>query len=1206
MLSIFGFSLLQSQAQVPQINEFLAVNVKGAVDEDGTVQPWIEIYNPQVYRPGFPAVVSMAGYKLTDGTTTWNFPTVQIMPDDRLLVWASGKNRTVVTAPLHTNFTIPATGGTLSLLNSANTVVSSFINYPAQTADVSWGRDISDVNTTVSPPATSVVGDKTAVGFYKTPTPGEANNFTGDGVAGEVVFSIPSKAFASTDTMSLTLTPAVADPDAVIRFTLSTTNATVAASIPSATSPIYTTPLNITATTLVRARIFKTGKLPGATGTRGYLLLNANAVSFTSTMPIVVVSNFTGTIPDDGDQAAYMWVWEPAAPDNLSRFSNAPTIFNRTVIDKRGSSTIGNAKPSLNLETRGQSNDEEEDIAFLGMPEHSDWVLYAPFSFDPSLLHNPFMYALSNNIGRYAVRNKPVEMFVKSTSGALSFTNLASGDYYGVYNVMEKIRRNSDRVDIKKLEMYDNDPVSKTGGYIWKVDRIDAGDTGFTTGGQTMAFYYPKERELKSPQRDPQEQYLASATATVGYIAGFNAALQKTTFTDPVLGYAPYLDVDAAIDHHLLNVWSFNVDALRLSGFWTKDRGGKMYPGPIWDFDRTLSSTDGRDANPKMWRSNSGDLGTDFFNYIWWNRLFRDPDFYQKYIDRWQSLRRDGAFAPTAINGLLDDLNSQMSAEAVARDLKRWNNAKRSWTVAMGALNPVTTASQAAEVQRLKDYLQVRATWMDTQWVAPPATVTASGYVSPGTQVTLTGPAAGTIYYTTNGTDPRPGGGAAPGAGATAYTGPITISANTTLRARVYNAAFTALTGANNPPLVSKWSGSLDRTYTIDPLAVPGDIVISEINYHPSDPTPAELAINAGWGDKDFEFVEIRNVSGHIVSLNAAGFTAGITYPFTGAASRSLGVGETLVIAANPAAFAARYGAAVTPVGPYSGDLANSSETITLTSSLNLPIASVTYSDKWAPTTDGGGFSLVVFNLNPDDVNAGAAWKASAAANGSPGAWDAASLAFTAGPDVTSGGALTLSGTVLGNLSAGAPVWAWSKTSGPGNVTFGTAGALATTATASQNGTYILRLSLTYNGVTSYDELKAVISSTVETLDTWLAAHPGIGTAADDFEKDGRNNLEEFAFNTDPSVPNGGEPPVFTIENDKMVVTYPRRKAGSGVAYSVEISNDLGTFRLPKAGELTEVITGDDGVMETVKVTDTVTRTAEPRRFLRLKMVTIP
>ncbi len=39
-------------------------------------------------------------------------------------------------------------------------------------------------------------------------------------------------------------------------------------------------------------------------------------------------------------------------------------------------------------------------------------------------------------------------------------------------------------------------------------------------------------------------------------------ALNASYFKDPVRGYAKYIDVDAAIDHHLLNVVAFNVDAL--------------------------------------------------------------------------------------------------------------------------------------------------------------------------------------------------------------------------------------------------------------------------------------------------------------------------------------------------------------------------------------------------------------------------------------------------------------------------------------------------------------------------------------------------------------------------------------------------------------------------------------------------------------------
>ena len=65
---------------------------------------------------------------------------------------------------------------------------------------------------------------------------------------------------------------------------------------------------------------------------------------------------------------------------------------------------------------------------------------------------------------------------------------------------------------------------------------------------------------------------MAGPLASGGFINGFNAALNSATYTDPVTGYPAWLDVPAAIDHHLHNTWTFNVDALRLSGYMHKDR----------------------------------------------------------------------------------------------------------------------------------------------------------------------------------------------------------------------------------------------------------------------------------------------------------------------------------------------------------------------------------------------------------------------------------------------------------------------------------------------------------------------------------------------------------------------------------------------------------------------------------------------------------
>ena len=287
--------------------------------------------------------------------------------------------------------------------------------------------------------------------------------------------------------------------------------------------------------------------------------------------------------------------------------------------------------------------------------------------------------------------------------------------------------------------------------------------------------------------------------------------------------------------------------------------------------------------------------------------------------------------------------------------------------------------------------------------------------------------------------------------------------------------------------------------------------------------------------------------------------------------------------------------------GPWAGDLANSDENVTLLSASSAIIFSVDYVDSWAPSSDGGGSSLVAYESYPFDFNGAPAWRASASLGGSPGAWDAASLPLSAGPDFTGtmDSIVQLRGEIMGSTSPGTPVLAWSKISGPGTLTFATPAQAITTAAASLPGTYRVRLTLTVNAIISYDEATVQL---VDTLADWLTRHPTVGAATDDSDKDGRSNFLEFALFTNPSVATGSEPPLVAVQANRMTLTYPRHKPAAGVTYRVEISDGLNTFRPPTPGELTESLLADDGITETVQVTDTAPLGTPVRRFLRVKV----
>lgn len=120
----------------PVISEFLASNSGGLKDEDGDSPDWVEIHHPG------PGPVNLGGWFLTDATNRlarWRIPEVTLPPDGRLLVFASGKNRTNAATSLHTSFALSAEGGYLALVRPDGVTVASEYRYGTQRPNVSLG-----------------------------------------------------------------------------------------------------------------------------------------------------------------------------------------------------------------------------------------------------------------------------------------------------------------------------------------------------------------------------------------------------------------------------------------------------------------------------------------------------------------------------------------------------------------------------------------------------------------------------------------------------------------------------------------------------------------------------------------------------------------------------------------------------------------------------------------------------------------------------------------------------------------------------------------------------------------------------------------------------------------------------------------------------------------------------------------------------------
>lgn len=889
----------------------------------------------------------------------YQFLTLRLRYEDGVIVWLNGTQIIADNAPGSPQWDSGATANRddafaiqfrdfdltphLGLLQAGqNMLAFQVLNNGVASSDILLSPVLAASTTPIGPPVP---------GYFSLPTPRVVNGDSVPAIAGEVVLSPPGRTF--TNSVTVTLSQAASAPGAQIRYTLN-------GSMPDASSTLYTGAITVTANSYLRARVFEAGKEPGPANGAAYHRLAADVVNFNSNLPVFVVDTFGQGFPSDPAIPTVMSIYEPV--NGRASLTNAPHLMTRAGMKRRGSSTGGQPKPNLAVEAWDETN-RDRDIEPLGYPAEADWILYAPLGFDPSLMHNPLMFELSNQAGRYATRTRFVEVFINSGGSTIS-----QSDYMGVYVFMEKIDREGDRVDVDRLLPEQALLPEISGGYVLKIDRSDPGDNGFFAANQSIKYVYPGEAEILTAQRDPQEQYIR------GFFNTFGNVLYGANYAHPVNGFRAHVDVPAAIDHHLLNVLAFNVDALRLSGFMHKPRNGKLTFGPIWDFDRALGSTDGRDSNPWVWRAETGDRGTDFFNYTWWDRFFSDLEFFQSYIDRWQELRRT-TFNTANIYAVIDAYAAELS-EAQPREQARWGVQPRG-------------GSYAGEIAHLKQWLANRIAFMESQFVAPPVLNRESGQITAGFQLQITQPGAGVIYYTLNGSDPRAaGGGTAPGA--VAYSGPVTLNATADVRARVFNAAHTSLTGPDNPPLSSLWSGLVAARLTILPPAEPGTLAISEINFHPASPTISELAANAALTREDFEFLELKNVSAETIDLVGAAFVEGVDFTFTSGGASSLAAGQRLLLARNPAAFAIRYGSPGTVVGPYSGALNNNGERLHLVAANGTTLVDFTYGNGWHRLADGLGFSLQLRyeDVTTNDLNDPAAWRASASPLGSPGGED--------------------------------------------------------------------------------------------------------------------------------------------------------------------------------------------------------------------------
>ncbi len=412
-----------------------------------------------------------------------------------------------------------------------------------------------------------------------------------------------------------------------------------------------------------------------------------------SNLPIIVINTNGLPIPDEPKIEATMGIIYngPGVRNNLTDAFNE---YNGNIgIEVRGESSQMFPMKSYSIELRDE-NKEDIDASLFGLPEESDWVLFAPYS-DKTLMRNYLAYDLSNKMGHWAAHCRFVEV-------------LLNDKYIGIYVFMEKIKRDKNRVDIKKLEPQDSSADKVTGGYIYALDKDPDAWVSKYGAPNSIAkvrfkYVYPKAEDITQVQKDYIRRYTDS----------FETALKSVDFQDPETGFRQYADENSFIDYFIVNELSRNVDGYHISTYMYKDNNSedkRIHMGPVWDYDlgfRNANYCKGSDTTGWAYRYNYDCPPLLLPVPFWWDKLWQDTTYKANLLCRWKSLRQT-ILSTESLYATIDSI-AELTAEARKRHFTKWPTlGEYVWPNP----NPIPETYKE-EMQTLKFWIAARLAWID-------------------------------------------------------------------------------------------------------------------------------------------------------------------------------------------------------------------------------------------------------------------------------------------------------------------------------------------------------------------------------------------------------------------------------------------------------------------------------------------------------------
>lgn len=324
-------------------------------------------------------------------------------------------------------------------------------------------------------------------------------------------------------------------------------------------------------------------------------------------LPVVVV------VTDGCTPVEFKQLWLPGEMKTYG-FGKLPDTRDSVSVRKRGNGTATFPKVAFNIKF-------EKKRSVLGMPKSKTWCFLANFR-DRTEIRN----AVAFKLGQMA---DGLEWTPQSQFAEL----ILNGKHEGLYQITEKIGVNKNRVDIEETGA---DSADVNVGYLLEMDNYYDEVWKFRTAINGWPV------NIKSPDDEKCDSSFLDCIST--FYNGFEQCLVNGDYET---ASSQYYDMNSFIDYGLVQSLTNNGEFFNhFSVFGYKKKDGKLFAGPLWDFDyRTFNSAD----------------EFLFTNGIWYKYLIYDTSFVSSVKSRWNSYK---AKVDPYIFDYIDSLATALSSSA--------------------------------------------------------------------------------------------------------------------------------------------------------------------------------------------------------------------------------------------------------------------------------------------------------------------------------------------------------------------------------------------------------------------------------------------------------------------------------------------------------------------------------------------------------------